>query len=137
MFGRFIKNRKIKSYAKRLPRDLKKRYGKKKHYSKSQVDRALIRQRLRHSSGNITPNDYYAYAMYCSPREFSQICHSTDTNHDYHQMRREISEVVFGGQSEFTFSSLETEYGSGGSYDGGSYDGGGDFGGGGCSGGGD
>ncbi|MCM0147079.1 DUF6559 family protein [Photobacterium galatheae] len=131
MFGLFFRNRKIKRYAKRLPVDLKKRYGKKKYYSRSQVDRALSRQRLRGTSDNISSSDYYVYAMYCSPREFSQICHSTETNHDYHQMRREISEVVFGRQTEFTFSALEIEYGSGSSSDGT-----GDFGGdGGCGGG--
>lgn len=109
MFSGFFKKTKIKRFAKKLPADLKKRYGKKRYYSRLQVDRALRRQKLRKPSQNLSPNDYYAYAMYCSPKEFARICSSTDASCDYSQMRQEISKVVFGGQSEFSFAALDRE----------------------------
>ncbi|WP_425597825.1 DUF6559 family protein [Vibrio nereis] len=117
MFSGFFKNIKIKRFAKKLPADLKKRYGKKRYYSRLQVDRAIRRQRLRRSNQNLSTNDYYAYAMYCSPQEFARICRSADVGCDYSQMRRDISQVVFAVQSDFSFTALESESNTGSNCD--------------------
>ncbi len=63
----------VRSYAKGLGAELKKRYGKQKHYTAAQVKRTAEQGRY-----NI---DYLCYAlcMYCSPGEFA----------DYHRVTGE------------------------------------------------
>ncbi|WP_335908860.1 DUF6559 family protein [Shewanella indica] len=117
MFAHLFRKQKIKQYARRLSRDLLKHYGKKRYYSRNQLERALIRQKLRRppracdSHGGISTNEYYAYAMYCSPAEFSRISMQTSITQgssepDYGQLRREAAEVIFGRPQDFTVASL-------------------------------
>ncbi|MGI3004949.1 DUF6559 family protein [Shewanella algae] len=117
MFAHLFRKRKIKQYARRLSRDLLKHYGKKRYYSRNQLERALIRQKFRRpakacdSNGGISTNEYYAYAMYCSPAEFSRISMQTSiaqgpSEPDYGQLRREAAEVIFGRPQDFTVASL-------------------------------
>ncbi|BCV60915.1 DUF6559 family protein [Shewanella algae] len=117
MFAHLFRKRKIRQYARKLSRDLLKHYGKKRYYSRNQLERALIRQKLRRpardgdSNGKISTNEYYAYAMYCSPAEFSRISMQTSiaqgsSEPDYGQLRREAAEVIFGRPQDFSITSL-------------------------------
>ncbi|NOY71934.1 MAG: hypothetical protein GXP14_06090 [Gammaproteobacteria bacterium] len=107
MFQNFFKKRKIKKYAKKLPQDLKENYFYQKYYSKEQVDASLKRRRLggRGAVFAVTDN-CYAYAMYCSPEEFNEIHEGNGEACDYEAMRSEISDTMFNGASNFSFSTL-------------------------------
>ncbi|MCP4324969.1 MAG: hypothetical protein GY787_24600 [Alteromonadales bacterium] len=59
MFKGYFKKRKIKKVARKLPQDLKVRYGRKKYYSKDQVDASMKRNNINDDGDN-----YYVYAMY-------------------------------------------------------------------------
>ena len=140
MFQRFFKNRKIKKYARKLPQDLKSHYGYKQHYSKVQVDYAIKRKKLGKSGAVIVTDNCYAYAMYCSPEEFKEIHDNAGENCDYAAMRSEISDTLFNGACDFSFSTLLVEStNSTSSFSTGDFggDGGGGFGGGDGGGGGD
>ena len=107
MFQSFFKKRKIKKYAKKLPQDLKENYLYQKHYSKEQVDASLKRKRLIGGGGGVAVTDHcYAYAMFCSPEEFNEIHEGTGEACDYASMRNEISDTMFSGASDFSFSTL-------------------------------
>lgn len=112
MFTHFFKKRRIRRYARKLPPELKKLYGKKPYYSKGQVDGALARQRLKrrnNDSGSSSISDYcYAYAMYCSPDEFRHIHDEAGESCDYNAMRGEIADTCFGNSSFFTFADMES-----------------------------
>ena len=125
MFDAYFLKRKIRKYAKTLPLELRSSFGKRKYYSKSQVDTAIVRRKVG-SSGVAVADNCYAYAMFCSPKEFKQIHDEAGEVCDYQSMREEISSVVFGSTSDFSTSSLCAEAGSG-FFDGsgGGFDGGG------------
>ncbi|WP_335921305.1 DUF6559 family protein [Shewanella chilikensis] len=117
MFAHLFRKRKIRQYARKLSRDLLKHYGKKRYYSRNQLERALIRQKLGRppkacdSNGRISTNEYYAYAMYCSPAEFSRISMQPSITQgpsepDYGQLRREAAEVIFGRPQDFSVACL-------------------------------
>lgn len=139
MFEGFFRRRKIRKYAKKLPRDLEKHYGLKNYYSRSEVDAALKRQRLDHSGGVITPDSYYVYAMYCSRAEVDAIQETSGESIDYDAIRSDVSATLFYGASDFSFSTLlnAAPDSSTGSFDSYGDSGGGDSGGGGGGGGGD
>ncbi len=109
MFQSFFKNRKIKKYARKLPQDLKAKYGYKQHYSKAEVDSAIKRKKIGNSGGVIVTDNCYAYAMYCSPEEFKEIHDNAGENCDYGAMRNEVSDTLFNGASDFSFSTLLVE----------------------------
>jgi len=135
MFQSFFKNRKIKKYARKLPQDLKVKYGYKQYYSKAEVDSSIKRKRIGNSGGVVITDNCYAYAMYCSPEEFKEIHDSAGENCDYSSMRNDVSETLFNGASDFSFSTLlfesstsDSSFSSGGSssgFDGGDSSGGG------------
>jgi len=106
MFNYFFKKRKIKKYAKKLPHDLKSHYGRKPYYSRAEVDASIQRKRMGLGGAVVVTDNCYAYAMYCSPEEFKEIHENAGVYCDYSAMRSEVSEVVFGGTSDFSFSTL-------------------------------
>lgn len=108
MLQSFLKKRKIKKYARKLPQDLKVEYGYKQYYSKTEVDSVIKRKKIGNSSGVVTDN-CYAYAMYCSPEEFKEIHDNAGENCDYGAMRSDVSETLFNGASDFSFSTLLVE----------------------------
>jgi len=109
MFQSFFRKRKIKKYARKLPHDLKTIYGYQKHYSKSQVDAAIKRKKIGNSGGASVTDNCYAYAMYCSPKEFKEIHDKAQENCDYDVMRTDISNTLFNDVSNFSFSTLLVE----------------------------
>ena len=109
MFERFFRKRKIKKYAKQLPLELKRVYGYKKFYSKVQVDK-IIKSKNIGNGNSISITDYcYAYAMFCSPKEFKDIHSKTGENCDYDSMRVDISNCLFHGAAGFTMATLIIE----------------------------
>ncbi|WP_281556018.1 DUF6559 family protein [Thalassomonas sp. RHCl1] len=109
MFQSFFKKRKIKKYASKLPQDLKAKYGYKQYYSKAQVDAAIKRKKIGNSGAVVVTDNCYAYAMYCSPEEFRGIHDSAGENCDYGAMRSDISDTLFNGATDFSFSTLLVE----------------------------
>lgn len=109
MFKHFFRNRKIKKYARKLPLELKKSFGQKKFYTKAQVDKALEQRKLT-SRDNAGIMAYcYAYAMYCSPKEFRAIHEQVGEVCDYNAMREDISYTLFGSSTDFSFVTLLSE----------------------------
>jgi hypothetical protein len=109
MFRKYFRNKKIKKYAKLLPRDLVKNYGRKEYYSKYQVDLAVIRKRLGYSPKiNILSNSI-VYAMYCSPEEFQEIHETAKVSAEYSEIRREIVDIVFDKVVDLSFDILLSE----------------------------
>ena len=110
MFGNLSKKRHIRKYGRALPHDLQWHYGVREYYTTGQVDAALLRQRLRRyrrrSDSDNVPDDYYAYAMYCSPGDFNAVREEEGLNCDYGSLRCEISDLLFDGDPDFSFSSL-------------------------------
>ena len=104
MFRNFFKKRKIKKVARKLPRDLKAKYGHKKYYLKAQVDASMRRNNINYSDAD----NYYVYAMYCSRKNYNKInCNAEKC--DYSAMRDEISDTLFNGVTTFSFSTLLAE----------------------------
>ncbi|WP_308428109.1 DUF6559 family protein [Psychrosphaera saromensis] len=104
--SKFFKKRKIKKYARKLPQDLKAKYGYKQYYSKAEVDSAIKRKKIGNSRGVVITANCYAYAMYCSPEEFKKIHDSAGKNFDYSSMRSDVSDILFNGASDFSFSTI-------------------------------
>ena len=113
MLNGYFKKRRIKRFANKLPRELRRLYGKYEFYTKGQVDRA-VKNRFRVGSfGGVAVTDVcYAYAMFCSPEEFERIHDETGEICNYESMREEISETCFSGSSGFSVGDLST-YSSG------------------------
>ncbi len=82
-----------KAVARKLPRILKKKYGRHKRYSKEQIDTACFIVGIECAYTD------YAYAMYTSRPVFNKI-RQEDT--DYDTLRNEIADSYFEGNSGFT-----------------------------------
>ena len=76
------------------------------------MDTAITRRKVGNTGVAVT-GSCYAYAMFCSPKEFKRIHDEAGEVCDYNSMRIEISSVVFGNASEFSVSSLYAEASSG------------------------
>jgi hypothetical protein len=85
----------VRSYAKGLGIELKKRYGKQTHYTAAQVKRTAEQGRY-----NI---DYLCYAlcMYCSLGDFNDYHRDTGEDCDYAAMRSEVANRFFDGDASF------------------------------------
>lgn len=86
----------IKSYSKKLPPILKKRYGKHKHYSKPQIKSSIEYCGLS--------EDYtdYAYAMHMSRKKYNEMREIKNDSDDFDLLRKEIADSCFDGNSNFT-----------------------------------
>jgi hypothetical protein len=85
----------VRSYAKGLGAELKKRYGEQKQYTPAQVKRTA-------EQGGYNVNYLcYALCMYCGPSDFAEYHRSTGEACDYTAMRSEVGERLFGGDSSF------------------------------------
>jgi len=109
MLHSFFKKLKIKKYARKLPQDLKATYGYQKYYSKAQVDAAIKRKKIGNSGNVLITDNCFAYAMYCSPEEFKEIHDNVGESCDYGAMRNDVSDTLFNGASDFSFSTLLVE----------------------------
>ena len=96
MFQNYLKKRKIKQYARKLPQDLKAKYGYRKYYSQAQVDASIKDKKIK-------TDTYYAYAMFCSSEEYRKISGSSDGDLEYDAMRSDVSDALFNGIPRFFF----------------------------------
>jgi len=123
----FRRNRAIKSFIKQLPGLLAKDYGKSKMYTPKQVKKTIER------SGLSVANACYGIAMFSGRDAFEQYHQEMGENFSYVDMRGDIADKHFSGNSDFNVSdvaSVSSSYG-GGFDDGGSAGAGGSDGGGG------
>lgn len=108
MFEDFRRKRKIKNFARRLPKKLVALFGEKKYYSQGQVKLAARESFRQYRKPNTTSNDLvFAYAMFCTPTEFNNIQHHLDESCDYESLREEISQVCFNNTNGFNFATLD------------------------------
>ncbi len=132
MFDGFLKRRKIKKFARKMPLELKKLFGFQKFYTQGQVDTVLKKKKLVKNKSTVS-DVCFAYAMYCSPQEFQRIHNEAGEECNYQEMREEVAATMFSGASDFSTSTLITEASiSDSSFSSGGFSGsnGGDFGGG-------
>jgi hypothetical protein len=123
MLSRVRKWLAIRSYAKRLGADLRKRYGKRKNYTSGQV------KRTAELGGYNLDYLCYALCMYCSLGEFSDYHRATGEACDYAAMRSEVADRFFGGNASFNATDVvesaagwdtsDFSAGNGGGFDGG------------------
>ncbi len=108
MLGKFLRKRKIKKFAKKLPLVLQEMYGNQKYYTQAQVDSAIKRKKL---DWNTTSIAYYcyAYAMYCSRDEFNRIHDEAGEKCNYQEMRQDVCDTFSFSSNDFPFSSLLIE----------------------------
>ncbi len=130
MFGFFKKRRAIKGFVRDMGPELRKRYGRKSHYTPDEV-----KQTGRELRSN---QDYFPYALclFCSQADFNSQFPGAGNLPDYNALREEVGSSCFGGDTSFdantaieAASNTDTGWsGSGGDFGG---DSGGDSGGGG------
>ena len=92
----FKKRRAIKAYVRVLPRLLKKRYGKHKKYTEGQVKKTVEVAGLDQQYVD------YALAMYIGRREFEAMTKVRGLSWDYDEVRQEVADDHFNGDSGFT-----------------------------------
>ena len=88
----------IRSYARRLPKDLVKRYGRSEYYSPAQIVRTV--ETLRFNSEWIA----YAFCMHC---RFADIASShSAVAEQWSLLRNEIGKRFYRGSTDFTSESF-------------------------------
>jgi len=95
-FQRYRKRKTIGLYLTRLDPVLERLYGKSSHYTPEQVKQAAIK-------ANLPMADLcYGLSVYCTPEDFEayHTAHGEDCN--YWEMRVEVGEHHFHGNSAFT-----------------------------------
>ncbi|HVS63050.1 MAG TPA: DUF6559 family protein [Thermoanaerobaculia bacterium] len=91
--SRAEKRRALQSYAKVLPRALRKEHGRRRRYTARQVRETITRRGLDPA---YSP---YAISMYTSALE----CRSSGiSDEDRHEYRSEVAGLFFGGNERFT-----------------------------------
>lgn len=103
MIKDFFKNRKIKKYARKMPKKLAAKFGNKSEYSEEEVETILKIVKLYK---NDRAGNSYAIAMYCSNECYLGYLASSPGIEDYGAARELIRSVVFPDASGFNFSSL-------------------------------
>jgi len=134
MFKKYFKKRKLRKYSRIISVSLRRDWGRKKSYTKEQVDTAIDIRLPRH---NFSKQDLsYVYAMFLSKNDFDNLHRKIVPAPIYYDIRNDISTHLFGEQTNFSCSSLYNEAqetssllgssdgDSGGSFDGGGSDGG-------------
>lgn len=103
MIKDFLKNRKIKKYARKMPKKLATEFGNKTEYSEEEIETILKIVKLYK---NDRAGNSYAIAMYCSNECYLRYLASSPGIEDYESARELIRSVVFPDASSFNFSSL-------------------------------
>src|SRR5215471_8038374 len=90
----------IRSYVLRLSQDLARRFGKRPHYSISQVTQAVQR-------GNYSvPFISYAHAAFCSRKDFDTQYGPLAVSCTYDGLRRTVSKRYLEGQFDFNAATI-------------------------------
>ena len=100
MFDTFLNENSIKAIATSMPKKLVKKFERKEFYFSEEVD--TIFSEVFENNKNIQ----YAYAMFCSPKDFMNIAQSMEFNSSYSDLRIEIADKCFDGWPRFNFESL-------------------------------
>jgi|GEM_PF-2717533 len=96
MFENIRKRFALKSYVKKLGPLLRKRYGRSSNFSPGQVEKTI-------QAENLNPNYiYYAYSMFCSEQHFQQLANEANADLDMNQLKREVGDEFFDGDSDFS-----------------------------------
>ncbi len=96
MFHGIKKHFALKSYMKKLGPLLKKRYGRSKSYTPGQVKKTIEVEGLN-------PHYvYYGYAMFCQQEQFLQLATEENSELNLQNLRQEIGDKFFEGDSGFT-----------------------------------
>ncbi len=101
--GNFLLRRKIKKYAKKMPKALAAEFGNKKNYSEEEVEAILKITKLYKADST---RNSYAYAMYCSESGYIRYLATSSGVEDYAAARELIRATVFPDASDFNFSAL-------------------------------
>lgn len=99
-FSNIKKNRAIKSYIRKLPRLLNNDYGREKQYTPKQIRSTAERHGL---------NLFYisfGIAMFSDKSQFDKYHKEIEGNCCYEDMRSEVGNKYFGGDSSFEVSSF-------------------------------
>lgn len=109
------KGRAIRRFLTVLPRRLLQDYGHRGPYTPAQVASTIRRWK-------ISPPRYVAYALaiFCNRASLDQLDHERGRPHQYEDIRAEIGQAYFGGDSDFTIRDIGrfwVEHGGEGSAD--------------------
>lgn len=92
----------VRNYVKHVGPELRKRYGKQRKYTPTQVKQTI------YASGYSSDVDCYAFAMFCDRDDFVEYHRTIGESCDYNSMRSEISESCgFIFPSGTTFDAAE------------------------------
>lgn len=100
MFDTFRNENSIKAIATSMPRKLVKKFDKKDYYSSEEVDNVFFE--VFENKANIQ----YAYAMFCSSKDYMYIAQSMEFSNSYSELRIEIADKCFDAWPRFNFESL-------------------------------
>ena len=89
------KRRAIEGYWRELPSQLKRDYGKSDEYAAWEIYQAIER------CGLDTRYIEYAYVIFMSAESFVQLPQATGRSHEYFEMRKELANFWFSGDTEF------------------------------------
>jgi hypothetical protein len=100
LYRTWRKRRAIRSYVRKLPGLLAKRYGYKRWYTPAQIRRTAEDYDL--------DTDYlcYAYATYADVADFVAFHTESGQSCSYEEMRGEVADHFFQGHSDFTTQDL-------------------------------
>ena len=101
MFLRLLKRRKaIKSFVYRLPLELHRRFGDNRYYSVEEVDRSLEDKKYDKAFSA------YAYALFCSRKDFDACFSELKVNCTYDGLRKFIGKKYLYGAIDFDAASI-------------------------------
>jgi len=100
MLDTFRDKNSIKAIATSLPRKLVKKFDKKDYYSSEEVD-SVFSEVFKNKS-----NIQYAYAMFCSCKDYMNVAQSMSFSSSYSGLRIEIADKCFDGWPRFNFESF-------------------------------
>ena len=100
MINYIRKRNAIKSYVDVLPLLLRKKHGKRKHYSKENVQKEILSAKLNQRFIG------YAYAIFLSKHEFDSLKIENISIGDYSSLRSYISKRYFKGNDKFSIHDI-------------------------------
>tara|TARA_B100000809_G_scaffold254167_1_gene291044 strand:+ start:509 stop:913 length:405 start_codon:yes stop_codon:yes gene_type:complete len=100
MFDTFRDENSIKAIATSLPKRLVNKFDKKEFYSSEEVDG--IFSEVFENNVNIQ----YAYAMFCSPKDYINLAQTLEFSSSYSELRLKVADKCFDGWPRFNFESL-------------------------------
>ncbi len=100
MFDTFRDKNSIKAIATSLPKRLVKKFDKKEFYSSIEVD-SVFSEAFENKN-----NIQYAYAMFCSSKEYKNLAQTMAFSSSYSELRLTVADKCFDGWPRFNFESL-------------------------------